>query len=109
MMRVVTQQNEVAFALPVRTDASDQFRLVPLVYDDEISSGQNLRQVEMVQVVANALELRVCLLKLNHRRPPILREQVLHAPRVARFVNVHLVTTRQQLRRNAKPARGEWL
>src|SRR5688572_17014041 len=101
MVSVVKQQDETVLLSAVLTNPFDQFRLVPFVNDHEIGFTQREVEIEMVQFVTNAVELRIGLFKLDDRRPTVLRNQALQAPGIAWLINVHLMTTGQQLRRDA--------
>jgi hypothetical protein len=67
MMRVVKEQRETALLTPVVANALDQSGLIPLVNDDELRVVKHFVEFELLEVVADGLELWISVVEIKQR------------------------------------------
>src|SRR4051812_43688646 len=82
-------------------DAAHELGLVPFVNQHDVRAVQCRVKIELVEFVAMRVEKRKGALEIVDRFLPMLGEEILIAPRIARLVDVDAVTALEQLRGDA--------
>src|SRR4051794_5434576 len=100
MMRIVKENSKARHASPNFSDARNQLRLVPLVYENKVETVERFVQIQALGGVCLAAKVRKCTMEAFDCFRPVIASQVLTAPAVARLEDSNRVPSRNQLRRD---------
>src|SRR5688572_17144906 len=78
-------------------DASDPFRLVPFMHDDDVRAIECLIEVQRRRIVGAAAKLGKCSVKIVDCELALVDQQIAEAPAILWFVHVNLMAAVQQL------------